>query len=169
MALTERLTRFLDEQKVWYETLPHRDAFTAAEVAAVSHVPGLHLGKVVVVREAGGGHPMGGYLMAVLPAPCRLDLDALEAATRKRRLALATESEVAGLFPDCEVGAMPPFGHLYGLPVYVDACFPKREEFVFQGGNHHEVVRMRYGDFERLAGPASAEFCLHAREKVVNG
>jgi Ala-tRNA(Pro) deacylase len=71
------------------------------------------------------------------------------------------EEELAGLFPDCEAGAMPPFGHLYGMPVYVDACFPKAGEFAFQAGNHHEVVRMRYSEYERLARPVVADFCRH--------
>jgi Ala-tRNA(Pro) deacylase len=71
------------------------------------------------------------------------------------------------LFPDCELGAMPPFGHLYGMPVYVDACFPSAQTIVFQGGNHREVVRMAYDEWARLVKPVRGEFCLHEREKVV--
>ena len=76
-------------------------------------------------------------------------------------LALATEEDLARLFPDCEVGAMPPFGGLYGLPVYVDSCFRQVPEFVFQGGNHHEVVAMSFADYLRLAEPLVGQFCFH--------
>lgn len=164
MAPNDRLRRFLDEQHADYQVLPHREAFTAQEVAGASHVPGREVAKVLVVRESGGG-----YLMLVLPAPCRVDLAALGTATGKRKLALASEVEFERLFPDCETGAMPPFGNLYGLPVYIDACFAGAEEIVFQAGNHHEVVRMRYPEYARLVKPIAGEFCLHAREKSVNG
>ncbi len=164
MALSERLGRCLDEEKVDYQLLPHREAFTAQDVAQASHVPGRELAKALVVRE-GIGH----YLMLVLPAPCRVDLAALKTATGKRKLSLASEAEFRSLFPDCETGSMPPFGNLYGLPVYVDACFPRAEALFFQAGNHHEIVRMAYQEYERLTRPIVGEFCLHAREKSVDG
>lgn len=160
MAVSDRLRRFLDEQEVEYETLPHREVFTAQEVAAASHVSCRQLAKVLVVREEGGE-----YLMVVLPAACRVDLTALRTVTGKRRLSLAAEDEFGRLFPDCELGAMPPFGNLYGLPVCIDACFPTAHDFFFQAGNHHEVLRMRYQEYERLVKPVVGEFCLHGREK----
>jgi Ala-tRNA(Pro) deacylase len=163
MALNDRLRRFLDAEGVAYETLPHREAFTARAVAAESHVAARQVAKVLAVREEGGGH-----LMVVLPAECRLDLTALKAAAGRHKLSLLDEAEMGPLFPDCEVGAMPPFGRLYGMPVYVDACFPRTGDIVFQGGNHHEVVRMAYGDYERLAQPSAGEFCLHERDKDVS-
>lgn len=164
MALNERLRHFLDEQGIEYTVLPHREVFTAQEVAAASHVPGRELAKVLLLRE----HP-GDYLMMVLPAPCRVDLAAVRAASGKRKLSLASEAEMQTLFPDCETGAMPPFGNLYGLPVYIDNCFSRTEPFFFQAGNHHEVVRMAYGEYERLVKPVAGEFCLHAREKQIEG
>jgi len=133
---------------------------TAQEVAATSHVPGRQLAKVLVVREEGGS-----YLMAVLPAPCRVDLLALKEAAGRRKLSLAAESELTRLFQDCQTGAMPPFGNLYGLPVYIDACFPRSRDFFFQAGNHEEVVRVGYQDYERVVAPAAGEFCLHERER----
>jgi Ala-tRNA(Pro) deacylase len=163
MALNDRLKHFLAQQRIEYDVLPHREVFTAQEVAATSHVTGRQLAKVIVVRADGQGH-----LMVVLPASCRLDLTALREVAGKRKLSLAPEDEIARLFPDCEVGAMPPFGDLYGLPVYVDACFPREKEFFFQAGNHHEVVRITYEQFERLARPVVGEFCLHAREKSLS-
>jgi len=158
MALNDRLKYFLSQQRIAHDVLPHHEVFTAQEVAAASHVSGQQLAKVVLVRENGKGH-----LMAVLPAACRLDLSALAAVAKTGKLSLASEEDMARLFPDCEVGAMPPFGNLYGLPVYIDACFPKEKELFFQAGNHHEVVRMSYGDYQRVAKPVVGEFCFHER------
>jgi Ala-tRNA(Pro) deacylase len=154
--LVERAKRLLEIGGVAYETLPHREAYTAQGVAAAAHVSGWLLAKVLVVR-APGETPV----MVVLPASCRLDLGALAHVLGKPSVDLLSETELDALFPDCEAGAMPPFGQLYGLPVWVDACFPKAAEFAFQAGNHHEVVRIRYADYERLARPAVAEFCRH--------
>jgi len=157
MAMTERLKRLLDERCVPYLLLPHREAFTAQEVAAASDFPGRQVAKVVVVRER-----RGASIMVVLPAACRLSLPALERATGMSGLTLATESQFEALFPDCETGAMPPFGNLYGLPVYVDACFPRNHALVFQAGNHHEVVEIPYHDYEQLVRPTVGAFCLKA-------
>lgn len=162
MALNEQLKRFLDQQKIAYQTLPHREVFTAQEVAATAHVSGRQLAKVVVVRENGRG-----YLMVVLPAACRVDLTALKNVTGMRKLSLAPEEEFVRLFPDCDAGAMPPFGSLYDMPVYMDACFPRAKDIFFQGGNHREVVQLSYQDYERLVRPTVGEFCLHAREKDI--
>jgi Ala-tRNA(Pro) deacylase len=163
MALTERLQRFLERQQLAYDVVPHPEQFTAQQVAEAAHIPGRHLAKVILVQEEGGG-----YAMVVLPAPCRVGLAALKAAGVGRRLALAPEAAIRRVFPDCEVGAMPPFGNLYDLPTYLDACFPRTGDFVFQAGNHQEVVRMRYDDYERVTRPVLGEYCLHAREKRVN-
>lgn len=161
MAMVERVKQFLDQKGVHYEVLPHREVFTSQEIAAASHVPGRHLAKVLVVR-------MGKeqYAMAVLPASCRLDMDSLKAVAGRKDLTLAWEEEFRPLFPDCEVGTMPPFGNLYGLPMYIDACFAKDAEFVFQAGNHHEVVRVPYKAFEQLVNPIPGEFCQHKREEI---
>jgi Ala-tRNA(Pro) deacylase len=164
MALNERLRCFLEGNKIGYQTLPHREALTAREVATQSHVPQRQLAKVVALEEHGGSR-----LMVVLPAACRLDLTALKHAAGRHKLSLVREEEMTRLFPDCETGAMPPFGNLYGLPVYVDDCFPRGGDIVFQAGNHYEVVRMAYADFARLVNPVVGEFCLHQREKSVAG
>lgn len=163
MAMTDRLKRFLDRERIEYQIFPHREVFTAHEVAAAADVAERQLAKVLIAGEEGGR-----YLMVVLPAACRIDLGAVRRAAGTRRLSLAREAELPALFPDCEIGAMPPFGNLYGLPVYVDACFPRAEEFFFQPGNHHEVARIRYQDFERAVKPVVGEFCLHEREKLVS-
>jgi Ala-tRNA(Pro) deacylase len=164
MALNERLKRFLHNEQVAYQVLPHREAFTAHEVAVESHAPERRVAKVVVLQEHGGDR-----LLVVLPAACRLDLTALKHATRRHKLSLVHEEEMGRLFPDCETGAMPPYGNLYGLPVYVDACFPREGDIVFSAGNHHEVVRMPFADYARTVNPVVGEFCLHDREKSVAG
>ena len=155
-VLANRTVRFLEDNRVAFDVIPHRESYTAQGVAATSHVSGWRLAKVLVVDSAGKDP-----LIVVLPASCRLDLPALERLTGRSELRLAPELDVQKLFPDCETGAMPPFGNLYGLPVWVDACFPKSQEFVFQAGNHHEVVKVRYEDFERLVKPTVADFCRH--------
>jgi len=164
LATNDRLKRFLDQERTEYETLPHREVFSSREVAAESHVAERQLAKVLAIKEEGDGH-----LMVILPAACRLDMTALKHAAGRHKLSLVQEDEMGRLFPDCEVGAMPPFGNLYGMPTYVDACFPRAQDIVFQAGNHHEVVRMRYADYERLVKPAVGEYCLHEREKSMSG
>ncbi len=158
MALNERLQRFLDAQGVRYQVLAHREVFTAQEVAAASDVSGRHVAKVLIARDE-----TGSPVMVVLPAPCRVSLPAVQDAIGARKLSLASELEFEALFPDCDLGAMPPFGGLYGMPVYVDVCFSATKDFFFQAGNHHEIVRMRYEDFERLAKPVIGEFCAEKR------
>ncbi len=152
MPLCERLQQFLIKEKVPHELLPHPQVFTAQEVAATSHVTGWHVAKVVVVHD-----PAGNYLMVAIPAPSRINLAAVEKATGKRGLRLAREDEFRPLFPDCETGAMPPFGNLYGMPLYLDESLTRAQEFLFQGGNHKEVVRVRYADYQRLAKPMVAD------------
>jgi Ala-tRNA(Pro) deacylase len=160
--MNERLERYLDEERARYETLPHPEAFTARQVALESRVSEGELTKVLALEEEGNGH-----LMVVLPASCRLDLTALRHAAARHRLSLVREDEMPRLFPDCELGAMPPFGHLYGMPVFADACLSRVPAIVFQAGTHHEAVRMAYPEYTRLATPRLGEFCLHEREKIV--
>lgn len=156
MPLNDRLKRFLDEREASYEIQTHPEAFTAQEIAAAVHVPGREVAKVVIVRDKAGSH-----MMAVLPAPGRLDVGALARAAGKDEVSLAPETEVEHLFPDCQKGAMPPFGNLYELPVFVDSHFSRKEDIFFQAGNHREVVKMRYEDFERLVGPTVGDYSLH--------
>jgi Ala-tRNA(Pro) deacylase len=156
MSCIERVRVLLDEHQLGYEVIPHRVAFTSQEVAQTAHVPGRRVAKVVILREAAGS-----FIMAVLPASEHLDLAVFRHMTGRRGVTMASEEEIQGLFPDCEVGAMPPFGKLYGLPAYVDACFWDEGDFYFQAGNHHEVVRMAFADYERVAGPFAGEYHLH--------
>ncbi len=163
MSCNERLLRLLDEKQVWHEVLPHQQAFTAQDVAHVAHVSGKRLAKVVVVREG-----TRSFFLCVLPAPAHLDFAILKRMTGRHDLGLASEEELARLFPDCDAGTMPPFGRLYGLPFYLDACFRSEEDVYFQAGNHTEIVRMRTADFERLAGPPAGVFCMHGALHVAH-
>ncbi len=156
MDCKERVLKLLDEHGVWYEVLPHREAFTAQDVAHVTHVPGKRLAKVVVVREG-----LRDYFLCVMPAPAHLDFAVFKRVTGRKDLGLASEAEMARLFPDCEPGAVPPLGSLYGMPFYLDACFRESDDFYFQAGTHHEVVRMRFADYLQVAKRPQAVFCMH--------
>jgi Ala-tRNA(Pro) deacylase len=149
-----RLRNFLDKEKVWYVHETHRTAYTAQEVAAEEHVPGKLVAKTVVVKIDDG------FALAVMPATARVNFARLKSALGAREVRLATELEFTGMFPDCEVGAMSPFGNLYGVPVYVDAALTQDKEIIFNAGTHQDTVRMRYADFERLALPKIFAFAL---------
>jgi len=145
-----KLREFLDTNRVAYHVLSHPQAFTAQELAAVEHVPGKEQAKVVVLRSGSE------FLMFVLPAPYHVDLQKARAATGKQNLVLATEKEFATLFPDCEPGAMPPFGNLYNVPVWVDESLTRDEEIVFNACTHTQAIKMKYADFARLVCPKVA-------------
>jgi Ala-tRNA(Pro) deacylase len=149
------LTTYLEQQKVPFDVLHHPPAFTSQEVAAGTHVPGDEVAKVVVVR-AGPKH-----YMLVLPASYHVRFDRLEKVLGSKNVRLATEAELSELFPDCDLGAMPPFGHEYGMEVYVDGHLADDESIVFEAGRHDEAVRMRWADYQRLAQPKIVEFAQH--------
>ncbi len=148
---TTKLRDFLKENRVAHQVIPHRLAFTATGVAGAAHIPGREMAKTVVVN-------LDGHLaMAVLPATRRLDLERLRQATGAIRAELAHEREFIPDFPGCEPGAMPPFGNLYGMPVYVEPHLAEDEQIAFNAGTHTELIRMAYGDFARLAHPKLVE------------
>jgi Ala-tRNA(Pro) deacylase len=147
MTMSARLRDLLDEGNIRYRLMTHSPALTAQEGAATLHVPAKELAKTVVVRAGDE------TLLAVLPATCRISLKKLSAVVGKA-FRLATEQELGSLFPDCEVGAMPPFGQLCGLPVYVDEALANDVEIVFNAGTHREAIRMRYADYCGLAKPS---------------
>lgn len=155
MAMVKRLQEFLDSHGVKYEVTPHREAFTSQEIAAASHVSGKAMAKVVIVKRGTG------MVMAVLPAACKVGTDRLEKIFGTPGVTIAREHEFANLFPDCDTGAMPAFGNLYGLEVYADEELANCPKIVFQAGNHQELVTMDYADFTRLVQPKVAEFCSH--------
>ena len=156
MGIPAKLIEFLNQHKVPYQILHHPEAFTAQELAAIEHVKGKQHAKVVMVKADGA--PM----MAVLPADHRVDLEKFDRLTGKPTV-LATEAEFKTLFPDCAVGTMPPFGSLYGLETYVDRSLAENETIVFEAGTHSDAVKMRYGDFARVANPKLADFAVKSR------
>lgn len=151
-----KLKDFLDSNKVRYVAISHSPAYTAQEIAASAHVPGKQLAKTVMVKIDGK------MAMAVLPASYRVDFDRLKAAAGASEVSLAGESEFRSLFPECEVGAMPPFGNLYAMAVYADKSLSEDEEIAFNSGSHKELIRMGYKDFAGLVKPKIADFGIVA-------
>ena len=149
-----RVKEFLDTNRISYSTIVHPTAYTAQGTAAYAHVPGNELAKTVMVRIDSQ------LAMAVLPAAAQLDLSAFKKLTRAKFVGLASEPEFELKFPDCDLGAMPPFGNLYGVPVYLEEKLATDEEIAFNAGSHTELVRMKYTDFERLVNPIVGRFAL---------
>ncbi len=142
-----RLRDFLDKEKVKYVTITHSPAFTAQEIAESSHVPGKELAKTVIVKIDGR------LAMVVTPATEHVKLHVLEATLGATEVALASESDFENSFPDCETGAMPPFGNLYDMPVFVSQSLREDDHIAFNAGSHSELVRLPYAEFERLVEP----------------
>jgi Ala-tRNA(Pro) deacylase len=160
MALLVRLQELLDRSGVAYTHTVHPLAYTAREVAAVEHLPAQEVAKVVVFLAENG------YRMVVLPANKVVDFQELRAMLGFSHARLATEKELADLFPDCDLGAMPPFGNLYDMPVHLDSSLLADETIAFNAGTHRDVVHIRLGDFRRLVNP---EVVTLAREAVTRG
>lgn len=152
----KKLKDFLDREHVRYVTIIHSRAYTAQEIAASAHIPGKELAKTVMVKLDGK------MAMAVLPASYRVDFELLKKATGAKTVELATEKEFKNMFPDCEVGAMPPFGNLYDLPVFVAESLREDEEIAFNAGSHTELMKLSFADFERLSKPVFLQFSRHA-------
>lgn len=147
-----KLRAFLDENGIKYLSVRHSPAFTAQEIAASAHIPGKDLAKAVVVKLDEN------LVLAVLPASYRVDFELLKAVSGAKRVDLADESEFRDRFPGCEVGAMPPFGNLYGMETYVADALAEDDEIAFNAGTHTELIRMPYRDFERLVRPKVLHF-----------
>jgi len=146
MQLT-KLREFLDTHKIKYLVISHSLAYTAQGIAALVHVSGKKLAKTVIVK-------IDSILaMAVVPASLHVDLDRLRVMTGAQTVEIASEREFKDAFPDCETGAMPPFGLLYDMPVYADAGLADNEEITFSAGTHRELVRMNWKDMVRLVNP----------------
>lgn len=152
MAMLKKLQELLEASGVEYRHTQHPTAYTAREVAAAEHIPAHEVAKTVIFLSENG------YGMAVLCGDCLVDLEQLRKDLGVTRLRLATETELGELFPDCELGAMPPLGNLFGLPVYVDAQLPAEEMIAFNAGTHRDVVYMRFRDFQELVKPVILPF-----------
>lgn len=152
MMVLQRLQEYLDANHVPYEVLGHETAYTAPEIAHTLHVSGKLLAKVVMIKADER------FVMAVLPSNWKIDFNRLKEVLGSSRVRLAAEDEFKGLFPDCKIGTMPPFGNLYGIEVYVDQLLTEDETIVFQAGTHVGAVKLRYEDFANLVHPKVAEF-----------
>jgi Ala-tRNA(Pro) deacylase len=156
MGIAASIVELLKRERMPYTWFRHQPAYTAQEVAAVSHVHGRCWAKVVVwVAD-------DQVIQAVLPAHYVVDLDLFRDLTGAATLRLALEKELAALYPDMEVGAMPPFGAVYGHRVFVEQCLVGEPEMVFRAGTHTDAIRMHYGDFAEIAKPTVGKFC-HCR------
>jgi len=142
-----KLQEYLDQQDVRYVSIKHSPAFTAQEIAGAAHIPGKDVAKTVIVKLDGA------MAMVVLPAPEMVRLKHLRTETGAAQVELASEEEFKGRFPDCEVGAMPPFGNLYDMDVFVEESLAEDEEIAFTAGTHTELIRMAYADYEELVRP----------------
>lgn len=147
MPILTKLKEFLDAKKIAYEVYNHPLAYTAQEIAATQHIPGRELAKVVILKVDGA------FIMITLPASRFVSFDKVKAGLGAKEVVLASEAEFASLFPGCEIGAMPPFGNLFGLPVYADPELEKDETVFFNAGNHQQTVRLAYSDFKKVVQP----------------
>lgn len=150
MALLKKLKALLDEAKVPYEVYNHALAYTAQEIAAKQHFSGNEMAKVVMLEVDDK------LVMGVIRGNDKINLNEVRDSLGARHVRLATEDEFIARFPECEIGAMPPFGNLFGVKVYVDPALTKDESIYFNAGNHVQTVHMKYLDFERLVKPEVA-------------
>lgn len=152
MSPLQKLTSYLDERKIPYETIHHQRDFTAQRTAADTHTPGKAFAKTVILSVDAE------FCMFVLPATRKVDLEKVKREFGAKDIRLATESEFSGICTGCEVGAMPPLGMLYNLPVYISPQLVEDNLITFNAGTHEEVVRMRYSDYAKLARPTVMNF-----------
>jgi Ala-tRNA(Pro) deacylase len=148
----KKVAKFLDDHKIKYVKVKHSPAYTAQEIAASAHIPGKELAKTVMVKIDGQ------MAMAVLPASYRVDFKGLKKLAGAKKVELASEQEFRDLFPESEVGAMPPFGNLYEMDVYVAKPLSEDEEIAFNAGSHTELIRLHYEDFQKLVKPTVGDF-----------
>lgn len=148
----KQLRDFLDKHRVKYVSITHSPAFTAQEIAASAHISGRELAKTVMVKVNGK------MAMAVLPASFHVQFDLLKEALGVKKVELASEADFKDLFPGCELGAMPPFGNLYDMDVYVAQSLTEDDEIAFNAGSHTELIKLAYADFERLVQPKVLRF-----------
>lgn len=155
MSISHKLRALLEKEGVEFNILEHQPAYTALEIAGAQHVPGRQVIKSVIVKVDGR------FVMCVLPAIHYLDLEKLKTALSAKQVELATEEDIARLFPDDEVGGEPPFGNLYGLPIIVDKILEEDNDIVFNAGSHTEMIQMKFSDYQRLVKSRIAEIGVH--------
>ncbi|NWG02277.1 MAG: YbaK/EbsC family protein [Syntrophaceae bacterium] len=155
MTILKKLKDYLEKNQVPYEIGVHSMVYTAQEIAATLHIPGKELAKVVMVKADKK------MVMLVLPASYRVDTKKLKKVLKCKKLGISKEKDFEELFPDCEIGAMPPFGNLYHLEVWADRVLTENAFIVFQAGSHVETLKIRYSDYARLVNPKIGDFTVH--------
>jgi len=146
-----KLKEYLESHNTPYQVLAHPRAYTSQGVAAATHVSGSRFAKCVILRTGEGK-----LIMTVIPGPRHVNLDSVRELLGARDVELAKEEEFQAVFTGCELGAEPPFGNLYDLPVYVDTSLAEEADIIFNAGTHTETIRMRFSDFESLVHPVLA-------------
>lgn len=147
----KKLKEFLDGHKVKYVSINHSPAYTAQEVAQSAHIAGREMAKTVIIKVDGN------LKMIVLPATLKIDLNSLKDSTKAKKVELASENEFNSRFPGCELGAMPPFGNLFGMEVLMAKSLDKNEQLVFNAGSHTELIKLAFKDFKELVKPTVVE------------
>ena len=155
MNIALKIKELLDKESIAYEVLEHNPAFTASEIAEAQHLPGHQVVKSVILNADGK------WILCMLPATHKIDFEKLKRAFKLTEVSLANEGIMAVLFPGCEVGAMPPFGQLARMPVFVECNLLENEAVAFNAGTHTELLKMRFKDFMRLVKPISGDFSIH--------
>ena len=160
MSVSIKLREYLDQKGVAFEHHVHPTAYTAQRTAESLHVPGRELAKSVVINADGA------LLLAVVPSNQKVNLDHLQFITRSANMRLATENEFTDAFPSCELGAMPPFGILFGIATYCDTSLEQNDSIEFNAGSHNDTIRMDFHDFKRLARPTMIDLVDHPQRDV---
>ncbi len=155
MSCNQKLINFLNANKIKYQVITHSRAYTAQEIAALVHIPGQELAKSVMVKMDGD------LVMTVLPANFKINFELLSSVLGTDRVRLAEEDEFKSVFQDCEIGAMPPFGNLFNIPVYMAQSLENDEMIAFNAGSHTEIVRMPMEDYKRLVDPIVVKISEH--------
>ena len=150
-----RVTEFLNDSSVNYDIVEHVSVFTAQQMAALEHEPGRYVAKPVIVKADGE------FMMCVLAACYKIDLGALKNQLGVQKVELADENEIGEIFDDCDLGAEPPFGNLYDLPVIMDKALEDDDHILFQAGTHEQAIRMDMGDYRKLVKPKVLDFTYH--------
>jgi len=149
----KKLKEFLDTKGIKYVTISHSIAYTAQDIAASANISGKELAKTVIIKIDGR------FAMVVLPASCRIDFELFGQRLGAGKVELAAEHEFENMFPECDIGAMPPFGPLYGMEVYMSERLREDKEIAFNAGSHTELIKMAFHDFEQLVKPKVIEIC----------
>ena len=156
----KKLENFLEQNNVWYEKITHPRAYTAQETAASAHIKGKELAKSVMIKLDGE------TVLAVLPAYLKVDFKRIKQISGAKKIKLAMEEDMEETFPDCTIGAMPPFGNLYQIPVYADSILEDDEDIAFNAGSHMELIKMHFHDFNKLVHPIIHDIHRHPHYRM---